>query len=145
MKHLLLLLSCLLVFAGCRTKKYIEVPVYKTVTQSNTDTHWLTDTVSDKVFIHDSVMIKQKGDTVYVDRWHKEKQRQQAVRIVRHDSIVVDSVRVPYPIERKLTKWQRTKQYAGGISIALVCAGLVVALIYLFRKLRKMARSKLKS
>lgn len=49
----------------------------------------------DSIYMHDSVYVAQKGDTVYRDRWHTE----YAYRYInRVDSFVqIDSI--PYPVE----------------------------------------------
>lgn len=132
MKYVAIILPFILILAGCRATRYVEVPVTKTVTE----TRLQTDTVSNDVYVHDSVIVHAHSDTVYVERWHTNKQKQQAARIIRHDSIVVDSVRIPYPVERKVTRWERTKQNVGGAAIGIVMAGAVIALIYLFKYLR---------
>jgi hypothetical protein len=45
--------------------------------------------------------------------------------------IKTDSIQVPYPVERKLTKWEKIKMDAGGISIG-VCIALVLMIIVYF-------------
>ena len=42
--------------------------------------------------------------------------------------INVDSVRVPFPVERKLSRWERVKQEVGGIAMGIVilAIGLII-------------------
>ena len=97
------------------------------------------DTVRDSVLMlnyvyrHDSVSVLSRGDTVYVERWHtllqsssvqNRAERSKAV----HDTLYVDrtdSVRVPVPVERKLTKWEKTFRVAKDV---FAVAGVVVTL-----------------
>ena len=90
------------VLSGCRSIRYVAVPEYHYETITKTDTF----TQKDSIFCHDSVFVFKNGDTitiskikyVYKDRWRDR---------VRTDSILkVDSVRVPYPVEKQLTKWR---------------------------------------
>lgn len=139
MKKLLLLLATALFAVSCTTTKYVDVPSTRTVTE----TRFLTDTVRSIVYVHDSVFTIQRGDTVIIERYHREKSHEQGTRIIQHDSLVVDTLRVPYPVERKATKWEQTKQDLQGIAIAVLAVCAIVALVYLFIKLRKLARSRL--
>ena len=116
------------VLSGCRSIRYVTVPEYHYETITKTDTF----TQKDSIFCHDSVFMFRNGDTitiskikyVYKDRWRDR---------VRIDSILkVDSVRVPYPVEKQLTKWQKMKMDFGGITfggvLALIalCIGLII-------------------
>lgn len=90
----------MIVFAGCKSKEYVMVPEYHTEYVCRTDTF----TKKDSVYLKDSVYVYQKGDTVYYnkvvyrDKYHN-------IYKVKCDTIYRrDSVSVPYPIERQLTK-----------------------------------------
>jgi len=89
-----------LLFGGCKTKEYIAVPEYHTEYVCRTDTFAKVDSV----YLKDSVFVYQRGDTVYHtkvtyrDRYHN-------IYKVKLDTIIKrDSVSIPYPIERQLTK-----------------------------------------
>ena len=89
-----------LIFGGCKTKEYIAVPEYHTEYVCRTDTF----AKQDSVYLKDSVFVYQRGDTVYHtkvtyrDRYHN-------IYKVKLDTIIKrDSVSIPYPIERQLTK-----------------------------------------
>lgn len=136
---LLGLIACAIItlLAGCKTTKY--VPVERVRTEYKDRVVAVHDTVRDSVLIlndvyrHDSVSVRMKGDTVYVERWHTL--RQTAVdkgrtlqSIAAHDTLYLtrtDSVRVPVPVERKLTKWERTFMIAKDV---FAVAGVVVTL-----------------
>ena len=80
----------------------------------------------DSLYQHDSVYIKEKADTVLIERWHTRWRDR-----VSHDTLYmskVDTIRVPVPVERKLTKSERTYITIGKWSVGVV-AGLVLAAI----------------
>ena len=88
-----------LIFCGCKTKVV-------TVEKVRTDTKYVTKLQRDSIHIHDSIFVNQwqKGDTVYqvCDRWHT----MWCDRLL-HDTIyksIVDSVPVPYPVEKIVEK-----------------------------------------
>ena len=54
------------------------------------------------------------------------------------DSIKVDSIQVPYPVERNLTKWEKVKMDIGGITIgACVVILLLIMVGFISKVLRK--------
>lgn len=80
----------------------------------------------DSIYQHDSVYIKEKADTLLIERWHTRWRDR-----VSHDTMYIsktDTIRVPVPVERKLTKAERTYITIGKWSVGVV-AGLVLAAI----------------
>jgi hypothetical protein len=129
---ILVILSLLL--SGCKSIQY--VPVEKVVTEYKTNT--VHDSVYLEVLKHDSVVIEKLGDTVYVNKWHiqyKDRWRE----VLKIDTFIkVDSVQVPYPIEKKLTKWEKIKMDMGGIAIgACLCLIILIVISFLVRAYRK--------
>ena len=109
--------------AGCTTTKYVEVE------KVHNDTTYITKWQKDSVWLHDSVYVKDKGDTLLVERWHTKYIERQV-----HDTCYVakiDSVPKPYPVEKlvekKLAWWQKTLMWAGGI-------GIVVLVLFIFKR-----------
>lgn len=51
----------------------------------------------------------------------------------------IDSVKisVPYPVERELSRWERTKMDFGGMAIGALVIALCVAVAWLIKKFRK--------
>ena len=126
-KCILILITFILV--GCKT--YIPVPEYHEVIVNKHDTLMTRDSIYER----DSINIIKSGDTVttyktkyvYMDRWRD--------RVVYRDSLRVDSVRVPYPVEKKLGLWDRTVLAVAKPIIALVIVALALLLIrYLIRR-----------
>ena len=80
----------------------------------------------DSIYQQDSVYIKEKADTLLIERWHTRWRDR-----VSHDTLYIsktDTIRIPVPVERKLTKAERTYITIGKWSVGAV-AGLVLAAI----------------
>lgn len=133
-KIILLLLSTVLVFS-CKTK-YVTVPEYHQVFVEKHDTLLHRDSIFEK----DSVFVIQNGDTVtitrtkilYRDRWRE--------KIVFRDSVRTDSIRVPYPVEKKMTLLDKVTYYAELFIIIILIVFIVFFIVWVKRKL--LARSK---
>lgn len=133
-KIILLLLSTVLVFS-CKTK-YVTVPEYHQVFVEKHDTLLHRDSIFEK----DSVFVIQNGDTVtitrtkilYRDRWRE--------KIVFRDSMRTDSIRVPYPVEKKRTLLDKVTYYAELFIIISIIVFIVFFIVWVKRKL--LARSK---
>lgn len=83
-------------FGSCTTTKYVPVIEY------HTDTVRISHNTRDSIYVHDSTYIKEKGDTVLIERWHtlyKEKNTTDTTYISR-----TDSVPVPYPVIKEVEK-----------------------------------------
>lgn len=111
----LAVLLCALL-SGCTTTKY--VPVY----HHTTDTLRWHRNIRDSIYLHDSIRVSEKGDTVRIDRWHTR-----YVERTRTDTIYQskrDSIPVSYPVEKEvpapLTWWQQARMQVGGIAIFLL-------------------------
>lgn len=119
MKGLLFgLLACalLMLLSGCTTTRYVPVP------SVNFDSVYVDRWLRDSVYLHDSVFVNlhSKGDTVFVDKVvtkykYKDRLRYDTVSVVR-----VDSVQVPYPVEKDLGWWEKTRLYSFPVLLALV-------------------------
>lgn len=133
---LLIVVGLLVVMlTGCKTK-YVSVPEYHTQYVVRTDSveKW------DSIYLHDSTYIYKVGDTVSVYVYRDKFKYKYLDRIKIDTLIKTDSIRVPYPVERNLTKWDRVKMEAGGISLVIICVIIIYFMIRFIRLLR--ARSK---
>lgn len=124
-------LFMLSLIAGC--KSHERVVVVETV---RADTLRLSRNIRDSVWLHDSIYIRDKGDTMWIERWHT-RWRDRTV----HDTTYVsktDSVPVPYPIEVKvpseLSWWQRLRMHAGGVALSLLAVWLGVQAWKIYKK-----------
>lgn len=100
-----------------------------------TDTVYINKFQHDSIYRHDSIYIRERGDTVFV-----EKYRYLFVDKLRHDTLYIshaDSIRVPYPVEKKLTRWQQIKLELGGWAFGIVMAFLLIILGWMMYRRRK--------
>ena len=131
MRNILYILMAVALLTGCKTK-YIPVPEYHEVVVHHADTLLRVDSVQ----LRDSVIIRVQGDTIVQEVWRWRDRVKYDTRIVYRDSVRVDSVRVPYPVERKQTAWERTMQNVGKISLFLIVTSICFMLVYLLLRAR---------
>ena len=135
------LVVLLLYLCACKTQyKVVEVP--RVVTQTNVEHH--TNIVRDTVLRRDSVIIIQRGDTVYHETWHH-------MRAINR-TYITDTVRDTIPqittvtktevreVEKKLPSWQRLKMRLGGWLFAAVAVLLLGGGVYGILKIKKIVK-----
>jgi hypothetical protein len=55
-------------------------------------------------------------------------------REVLHDTVIkIDSLRVPFPVEKQLNRWETLKMQAGGYVFALLVILFIVFVVYIIR------------
>ena len=97
---LAMLAVMLVTLTGCRSVKYIPVTEYRDMYVSKTDSFIKTDSV----YLHDSVSVFAKGDTVYIAKI-RFKDRFKIVYHTKTDTVSVhDSI--PYPVKVEVEKMQ---------------------------------------
>lgn len=131
MRNILYILMAVALLTGCKTQ-YIPVPEYHEIVVHHSDTLLRVDSVQ----LRDSVIIRLQGDTIVQEVWRWRDRVKYDTRIVYRDSIRVDSVRVPYPVERKQTAWERTMQNVGKISLIILVTSICFMLVYLLLRAR---------
>ena len=131
MRNILYILMAVAMLTGCKTK-YIPVPEYHEIVVHHADTLLRVDSVQ----LRDSVIIRVQGDTIVQEVWRWRDRVKYDTRIVYRDSVRVDSVRVPYPVERKQTAWERTIQNVGKISLIILVTSICFMLVYLLLRAR---------
>ena len=105
-----------LMLTSC-SPKVIYVP------EVHTDSIYITKHQKDSVWLHDSILVTEKGDTIRVEKWHTKYIERQV-----HDTCFVtktDSVAVPYPVKEKLTIKDKFNVY-------LQCMGIVFGILLVF-------------
>lgn len=120
-----LIFALLLFLLGCTSTKYVPI---ETV---HTDSIYISTIKVDSIFEKDSIFVDNRGDTVMIYKniyKYKYKMLRDTLTIER-----VDTVRVPYPIEARLTKWQTIKQDIGGIAIGSLVALVLFIIIWLIK------------
>jgi uncharacterized protein with GYD domain len=117
----LLLVLLALSLGGCRTVRELQT--------STTDIRQVATSAAvrekaDSVYVYhrDSIYIRERGDTVYVDRWHvqtayRDRLRTDTLRVVDSVRVVVDNV-----IERVQgqSSWASFERWCGRILIGLL-------------------------
>ncbi len=118
------LLSLLSLTTSCKQPQHLPIQTTKTEYRNN---H-----IRDSIFCHDSIIIKEKGDTLILERY----------RYLYKDKFVIDSIfindttRIPYPVEvikevkKPLTTWQNIQLWCG----RFLLFNILLLLIYLLLK-----------
>lgn len=117
---------CLLLVCSCRTVKYVPVETVKV------DTTYINKLQRDSIYMLDSVYVKEKGDTVLIEKY-KYLYRDKLVRDTMYIS-KADSIQVPYPVEKELTKWQQFRMYFGGWAMCIVVISILILIVYKIKK-----------
>lgn len=111
---IIVLLSLIWLFSSCKPQ-LIHVPV------ESVRTEYKDRIQRDSIHLHDSILIKMKGDTVFLEKYrylYRDK-------IVRDSVFRTDSVQVPYPVEvekevNRLTSFQSFQIWCGRILLLLI-------------------------
>lgn len=107
MKHSFIVIVAVLLLAGC-SPRIVEHIRYQG------DTTYIDKVQIDSIYKRDSVLVREKGDTIFI---YKEKIREKyrfvhdTVRLVRVDSVAVERIR-EVKVEKPLSWWQRSKMAA---------------------------------
>lgn len=120
-------ITLLCAMCSCTSVQYVPVETVKT------DSVRVVDVRRDSIFVMDSVIIREKSDTVYVTRWRTE--FREALKIDTLQILRVDSINTVVEVEKKLTKIQQLKMDVG--AGVLWAAPILIALFILYRKLKK--------
>lgn len=108
---------------GCTTTKYVPIPEY------HNDTVRVTQYQRDSIYMHDSILVRQQGDTVTIDRWHtqyRDRWHTDTIYKSRVDSVPY-KVEVVKEIPAKLSWWERLR-----LNVSNVLLGVAVLVIILF-------------
>lgn len=134
MKQIALFICLLVLASGCSRKVY--VPVESVV--SRTDTIYSAKVRVDSVIMRDSVAVFQKGDTVTITKYRDRYRVKELTDTVYQSAIDSVKISVPYPVERELSRWERTKMDFGGMAIGALVIALCAAVAWLIKKFRKL-------
>lgn len=111
-----MILLAILMLTGCRSVEYV------TVEKVRTDTTYITKHQRDSIWLHDSIHIKERGDTMLIERWHTK-----YIEKVSHDTTYVathDTIPQPYPVteyvEKPLSKMEKALIFVGIISLMAI-------------------------
>ena len=127
--YLFIILLTLAICSGCRTIEYYPLETVRI------DTVYVNKQRVDSVMVRDSVHITEKGDTVTEFRLkyiYKYRDRVDTLYLSK-----TDTISAPYPVEKKLTKWQQTKVNYGGWAMGIVFAFILIVVGRMVYKLKK--------
>lgn len=115
-----------LLMCSCKTIEYVPV-VEKEV---HNDSIYFTKVQRDSVWLHDSIAVKEKGDTVLIEKWHTKYREKQV-----HDTTYVaktDSVPVPYELIKEVpAELSKTQKGLMTLGIMTLMAGVIVGAFWL--------------
>ena len=113
------LIICALL-SSCSATKVVEVEKVRT------DTTYITKWQRDSLWLHDSIHVTEKGDTVRIERWHTkyvEKQVHDTTYVATHDTIP-QPYEVVMEVAAELSWWQRVRLWLGN-AVLLALLGVV--------------------
>ncbi len=114
--------------SSCRTQ-YIPVETVRTEYKTRDSIRF------DSIYQHDSVFLIVKGDTVYKEKY---KYLYRYLTINKVDTVLrTDSIDVPYPVEKRLTRWQSIKMELGGWALGVIIVFALVIVGRMIYRLRK--------
>lgn len=119
--------AALCVMCSCARVQYVPVETVKT------DSVRVVDVQHDSIYVQDSVIVREKADTIFVTRWRTE--YREALRVDTVQIVRTDSIQNIIEVERKLSKLQQTQMDIGkGVMWAVP---IIIALWLLYRKFLK--------
>lgn len=110
---------------GCKQVEYVPVRI------ETKDSLYLTKYVHDSIYVETEKETVTKNDTVYVTNTrykYKEKVINDTMYVER-----VDSIQVPYPVEKNLSRWEQTCVNYGGEAI-VICVVFLFVIIWMIYK-----------
>jgi hypothetical protein len=123
-----ILLAFLLPFlTSCTTTRTVTIPEYHTEYITRTDTlHKI-----DSIYKRDSVSVYIRGDTVHKDKYVYLDKYKYIYKASTDTLIKTDSISVPYPVERQLTKWEQAQMSVGKWAIYALSGIILLTIIYI--------------
>lgn len=146
-------LMAVALFAGCRSSFHtMKQEVSRHETDSSTSgtkqnvLAWDSIVKRDCTYVKDSVSTRKEGDTIFVDRWHweyiydffhlekmnLETNQQQDFRFIAR----ADTIKIPYQVERKLTKWEEFELKYAAWAMGATCVLLVLFGFVIYRRIK---------
>lgn len=134
----------MLALTGCKTK-YVSVPEYHKVYVARVDSFLRTDTIREKEWMTikevDSTELVRLGiqlknmTSAYLIEKNKNIEHHSSENVRKADTIIInDSIRVPYPVEKPLSKAQQCYITLGKVFGLIISAGIAYLVFMLLRK-----------
>lgn len=163
----LLTIAALVLLTSCGGTRYVPVETVRTeYVEADTtgiydrlrslfESYYSRESASDSVIDRqkETVVLKENGDTarhdkertVYVssrhekELEHKVEQRDSVIEALRLQlaAIKADTIREPYPVEKRLTRWEQAKMDFGGMALGGVALAVCVAVVWFIKRFRR--------
>jgi hypothetical protein len=115
---------------GCTTTEYV------TVEKVMNDTIWQSRTLRDSIYVHDSISVKEKGDTLTIEKWHTK-----YVLNEKHDTTYIathDTIPQPYEVIKEVERqMSRREQIVMSIGAMAIMAAIIWFLWWAVKILRR--------
>jgi hypothetical protein len=111
-------------FTSCKSVEYVPVVEHKT------DTVRVNHTERDSIWLHDSIRVTEKGDTVRIEKWHTKYIEKQ----VRDTTYISKTDTVPHPylvfkeVPAKMSQWQKWMMWIGLVTVLGIVIFVVIKL-----------------
>lgn len=143
---IVLFLSAL--FSGCRSTQYVPVETVRTEYLHSTD----TVKEKDSTYREKETIIREADSAMIAKLGLKLKDNERAILILQKelekqinsksesktDTVIkTDSVQVPYPVEKQLTKWQQVCIDYGKLTMGATIILVIFIIIWIVRRFRK--------
>ena len=119
-------------FCRCTTTKYVPVTEYKDRVVVKTDSLLKTD----YVYVHDSVSVYIRGDTVFKDKYHLQ-YKDRYIVINKSDTLIVrDSIPYKVDVGKQLSNTDRAFLNIGKIASVCLFIGILAFIGWIYRRVK---------
>lgn len=120
-----------MMMCSCKSVEYVPV-VEKEV---HHDSIYFTKVQRDSVWLHDSISVKEKGDTIRIEKWHTKYIEREV-----HDTLYQakrDSIPVPYEVIKEVpAELSKTQKGLMTLGILTLMAAVIVGAFWLKKTFR---------
>ena len=124
-------------FCRCTTTKYVPITEYRDRVVVKTDSFLKTDSV----YVHDSVSVYIRGDTVFKDKYHLQYKDRYIVRNKSDTLIVRDSIPYKVVVEKTISNTDKAFLNIGKIALVCLFIGILAFLGWIYWRLKLHKRS----
>ena len=118
----------LILLCGCKTHERVIETI-------RTDTTYITKHQRDSIYVHDSISVKEDGDTVWMEKWHTkyiERLLHDTTYVARHDTLTQSIIK---EVRKPLTRWQNFRLTLGTLSLGAILLAAVWGGFKLYRRI----------